>query len=172
MKELKQKRDFVPDLICIDYINICASQNALKGSNSYTEVKSIAEELRGMAMEFNVPVISATQTNRQGSVDADVDMTAVSDSFGLPMTLDYFFSLSTNDRLRDEGMIRMSQLKNRYGDPADRKNWLMGVDYAKMKVFDLEEQPAQIDAQNQAAKSGTTNFDDKPVMDIANVNWG
>ena len=172
LKELKQKKDFVPDLICIDYINICASQNAPKNSNSYTEVKSIAEELRGLAMEFNVPVLSATQTNRTGSVDADVDMTAVSDSFGLPMTLDYFFALSSNDRLREEGMMRISQLKNRYGDPADRKNWLMGVDYSKMKVFDLEAQPASIEEQNYGAQNTTTKFEDKPVMDIANVNWG
>ena len=170
LKELKQKKDFSPDLICVDYINICASQNAPKGSNSYSEVKSIAEELRGMAMEFSVPVLSATQTNRTGSVDADVDMTAVSDSFGLPMTLDYFFALTTNDKLREEGLMRITQLKNRYGDPSDRKNWLLAVDYSKMRVFDLPEQPRQIEEQNDAVKSFTT--DTGPLMDKININWG
>lgn len=170
IKELKQKKDFTPDLICIDYINICASLNAPKQSNSYTEVKSIAEELRGMAMEFNVPVLSATQTNRTGSVDADVDMTSVSDSFGLPMTLDYFFALTSNERLREENMMRISQLKNRFGNPDDRKNWLLGIDYAKMRVTDLEEQPRQIEEQNAAAKTSVT--DTGPLMDKINARWG
>lgn len=166
LKELKQKKNFEPDLICIDYLNICQSMNASKQANSYEQIKSTAEELRALAMEFNVPVLTATQTNRQGFSDADVDITSVSESFGLPMTADYFFAMTTNDKLRDEGLIRFTQLKNRYGDPADRRNWLLNVDYAKMRVTDLDQQPESIEAQNDAVSNHQT--DTKPIMDI---NW-
>ena len=166
LKELKQKKDFIPDLICVDYLNICASMSASKAASSYEQIKSTAEELRAMAMEFDVPVLTATQTNRQGFSDADVEITSVSESFGLPMTADYFFAMTTNDRLRDEGYIRFTQLKNRYGDPADRRNWLLAVDYPKMKVIDLDQQPVSIEAQNEAAQNPVT--DTKPIMDI---NW-
>ena len=168
LKELKQKKDFVPDLICIDYLNICSSMSAGKGANSYEQIKSTAEELRAMAMEFNVPVLTATQTNRSGFDDADVGLTSVSESFGLPMTADYFFAMTTNDKLRDEGLIRFSQLKNRYGEPSDRRNWLLAVDYTRMKVTDLDQQPESIHAQNEAAANGTT--DTSSV--INNINWG
>ena len=117
-------------------------------------------------MEFDVPVLTATQTNRQGFSDADVELTSVSESFGLPMTADYFFAMTTTDKLRDEGLIRFTQLKNRYGDPADRRNWLLNVDYAKMKVIDLENQPTSIEAQNDAIANPQT--DTRPIMDI---NW-
>lgn len=157
---------FKPDLICVDYLNICGSTTAGKNSNSYEKIKCIAEELRGMAMEFDVPVLTATQTNRAGFDDTDVGMTSVSESFGLPMTADYFFAITTTDRLRDESMIRMSQLKNRYGDPADRRNWLLGVDYAKMRVTDLEDQPAHIDALNNAEQQQET-----PTASIMDINW-
>jgi replicative DNA helicase len=167
LKELKQKKDFEPDVIFIDYLNICGSATAPKGSNSYTEVKAIAEELRGMAMEFDVPVITATQTNRTGYSDADMDMTSVSESFGLPMTADWFMGIATNDRLKEEGMVRFTQLKNRFGDPADRRNWLLGVDYAKMRVYDLEHQPESIEAQNDAVRNPQT--DTSTIMDI---KWG
>ena len=167
LKELKQKKDFVPDLICIDYLNICGSATAPKGSNSYTEIKSIAEELRGMAMEFEVPVLTATQTNRTGYSDADMDMTSVSESFGLPMTADYFFGISTTDKLREEGMVRFTQLKNRFGDPSDRRNWLLGVDYPKMRVMDLDQQPHSIETQNDAVQNSQT--DTGSIMD---VKWG
>ena len=157
----------MPDLICIDYLNICASATAPKGANSYTEVKSTAEELRGMAMEFEVPILTATQTNRTGYSDADMDLTNVSESFGLPMTADYMFGISTNDQLREEGMVRFTQLKNRFGDPSERRNWLLGVDYAKMRVTDIDHQPESIDAQNDAIKNPQT--DNSSFMD---VKWG
>ena len=137
-----------------------------KNANSYEQVKVTAEELRALAMEYNIPVLTATQTNRQGFADADVDITSVSESFGLPMTADYFFAMTSNDKLRDEGMVRFTQLKNRYGDPADRRNWLLNVDYSRMKITDLTEQPAHIDALNEAESNKQT--DTKTIMDI---NW-
>lgn len=157
LKELKQKKNFVPDLVCVDYLNICSSMNAPKGSNSYSEIKSIAEELRGLAMEFDVPVLTATQTNRTGFDDTDVTMTSVSESFGVPMTADYFFAMTTTDKLKEEGLIKLTQLKNRYSDPNDRKNWLLGVDYPHMKVYDLKNQPDQIHEQNKAAAENRTD---------------
>ena len=168
IKELKQKKDFAPDLICIDYLNICQSMSAGKNANSYEQIKSTAEELRAMAMEFNVPVLTATQTNRTGFSDADVDMTSVSESFGLPMTADYFFAMTTNDKLRDEGIIRFTQLKNRYGDPSDRRNWLLQVDYAKMRVIDMDDQPRSIDEQNESHQSSTTDT----TSALSKINWG
>ena len=164
LKELKQKKDFVPDLVCIDYLNICGSATAPKGSNSYTEVKSIAEELRGMAMEFEVPILTATQTNRTGYSDADMDVTNVSESFGLPMTADYMFGISSNDKLKDEGLVRFTQLKNRFGDPSDRRNWLLGVDYSKMRVTDIDQQPHSIEEQNEAVQNTQTSTN--TIMDI------
>ena len=140
--------------------------NTGKNASSYEQIKSTAEELRALSMEFDVPVLTATQTNRTGYSDADVEITSVSESFGLPMTADYFFAMTTNDKLRDEGLIRFTQLKNRYGDPADRRNWLLGVNYAKMKVSDLDFQPPSIEAQNDAMQTPVT--DTKPIMDI---NW-
>ena len=166
LKELKMKKDFTPDLICVDYLNICASMNTGKNASSYEQIKSTAEELRALSMEFDVPVLTATQTNRTGYSDADVEITSVSESFGLPMTADYFFAMTTNDKLRDEGLIRFTQLKNRYGDPADRRNWLLNVDYTKMKVIDLPNQPVSIEEQNNAVQNPIT--DTKPIMDI---NW-
>lgn len=168
IKELKQKKDFAPDLICIDYLNICQSMSAGKNANSYEQIKSTAEELRALAMEFNVPVLTATQTNRTGFSDADVDMTSVSESFGLPMTADYFFAMTTNDKLRDEGIIRFTQLKNRYGDPSDRRNWLLQVDYAKMRVIDMDDQPRSIDEQNESHQSSTTDT----TSALSKINWG
>ena len=168
LKELKQKKDFTPDLVCIDYLNICQSMSAGKNANSYEQIKSTAEELRALAMEFNVPVLTATQTNRTGYGDADVDMTSVSESFGLPMTADYFFAMTTNDKLREEGIVRFTQLKNRYGDPADRRNWLLNVDYAKMRVLDMPDQPQQIEDQNQAIIKPQTDS----AAVINKINWG
>jgi len=166
LKELEIKKEFFPDLVCIDYLNICTAMGINKNSNSYEQVKATAEELRALAMEYNLPILTATQTNRAGFSDADVDITSVSESFGLPMTADYFFAMTSNDKLRDEGMVRFTQLKNRYGDPADRRNWLLNVDYSRMKITDLTEQPAHIDALNEAESNKQT--DTKPIMDI---NW-
>jgi|TARA_R110000823_G_scaffold100955_7_gene217055 replicative DNA helicase len=164
LKELELKKEFKPDLVCIDYLNICGAMGVSKQANSYEQVKATAEELRALAMEFNLPILTATQTNRQGFSDADVDITSVSESFGLPMTADYFFAMTTNDKLREEGLIRFSQLKNRYGDPADRRNWLLGVDYSRMRINDMADQPAHIDALNEA--ENTQKTDTKPIMDI------
>ena len=166
IKELKQKKDFEADLICIDYLNICASATSPKGANSYTEVKATAEELRGMAMEFDVPILTATQTNRTGYSDADMDMTSVSESFGLPMTADYLFGISTNDKLKEEGLVRFTQLKNRYGDTSDRRNWLLGVDYPKMRVTDIDQQPHSIEEQNTAVQQPQTD-----TGSLMNVKW-
>ena len=119
-----------------------------------------------MAMEFEVPVLTATQTNRTGYSDADMDMTSVSESFGLPMTADYFFGISTTDKLREEGMVRFTQLKNRFGDPSDRRNWLLGVDYPKMRVTDLDQQPHSIETQNDAVQNSQTD-----TGSILSVKW-
>ena len=166
LNELKLKRNFVPEIIFIDYLNICGAMGVSKQANSYEQVKATAEELRALAMEFNIPILTATQTNRQGFADADVDITSVSESFGLPMTADYFFAMTTNDKLRDEGVIRFSQLKNRYGDPADRRNWLLGVDYSRMRIEDMPDQPAHIDALNEAENNKQTN-----TQSIMDINW-
>ena len=163
LKELKMKKNFVPDLICIDYLNICKAMNAGKNSNSYEQIKSTAEELRALAMEFDVPVLTATQTNRTGYSDTDVDMTSVSESFGLPMTADYFFAITSTDKLREMGHVKVTQLKNRYGDPADRRNWFLNVDYNKMRVTDNEHQPDLTLAQNESLQQPITNTQDMKI---------
>lgn len=162
LKELELKKGFKPDLICVDYLNICASARAGKNVNSYERVKFIAEELRGMAVENSVPIISATQTNRSGINSSEVTLENTSESIALPQTADYMFSLTSTDEMRVNGLIKVSQLKNRYGDPTNRLHWVMGVDYGKMRMYDLEEQPVQIDALNNEAqgKQKTKNLDD------------
>ena len=172
LKDLNQKKNFKPDLICVDYLNICKAMSASKGANSYEQSKCVAEELRAMAMRFDVPVLTATQTNRSGFSDSNVDMTSTSESFGVPMTADYMFALTTNDQLRESNQIKMIQLKNRYGDPADRKQWFLDVNYPHMSVKDPEHQPEQIHEMNAAEKSTVTKIDDSiPVMDRGGVNW-
>ena len=170
LKDLEQKKNFKPDLICIDYLNICGSSSAGKNANSYEQIKATAEELRSLAMEFNVPVLTATQTNRSGYSDTDVDITSVSESFGLPMTADYFFAMTTTDKLREENLIKITQLKNRYSDPTLRKAWLLGVDYTRMKIIDLDEQPAHIEAINNEAGQNASSSAIKSVFD--NTSFG
>ncbi len=146
LKELQLKKSFTPDIIFIDYLNICASSRFRAGSNinSYTIVKSIAEELRGLAVQYNVPIVSATQTTRSGYGSSDVSITDTSESFGLPATADLMIALISNDELEQMGQIMVKQLKNRYNDSAVHRKFVVGIDRAKMRLFDVE-QTAQED---------------------------
>jgi archaellum biogenesis ATPase FlaH len=143
LKELKIKRDFKPDLICIDYLNICASSRmkSMGGAiNSYTYVKAIAEELRGMAVEYNLPIVTATQTTRTGFASSDIGLEDTSESFGLPATADLMFALISTDELEDLNQIMVKQLKNRYNDPTGaNKKFVLGIDRAKMRLYDVED---------------------------------
>ena len=145
------KKSFRPHIIFIDYLNICASSRFKGGSNinSYTLVKSIAEELRGLAVEFNVPIVSATQTTRSGFGSSDVELTDTSESFGLPATADLMFALISTEELENLGQILVKQLKNRYNDPTVNKRFVVGIDRAKMRLYDVEQ-----DAQKDILDSG------------------
>lgn len=155
LNELRLKKNFKPDIIYIDYLNICASSRIKMGSsiNSYTYVKVIAEELRGLAVEFNVPIISATQTTRTGYSSSDVDLTDTSESFGLPATADMMFALISTEELQDLGQLMVKQLKNRYSAPEKMRRFVIGIDKDHMRLYDVE-QSAQDDI-----------MDDRPVMD-------
>jgi replicative DNA helicase len=145
LNELALKKSFKPDIIFIDYLNICASSRYRGGSNinSYTFVKSIAEELRGLAVEFNVPIVSATQTTRSGYGSSDVELTDTSESFGLPATADLMFALISTEELEGLGQILVKQLKNRYNDPTIHKRFVIGIDRAKMRLYDCEQSAQQ-----------------------------
>lgn len=140
IQELKLKRKFVPDIIYIDYLNICTSSRMKMGNsvNSYTFIKAIAEELRGLAVECNVPIITATQTNRDGFNSSDVDLTNTSESFGLPATADFMFAIISTEELEKLNQLMIKQLKNRYNDLSTNKVFLIGVDRSKMKLYDVE----------------------------------
>jgi replicative DNA helicase len=159
LNELKLKRQFIPDIIYIDYLNICSSARMKHGNNvnSYTYIKAIAEELRGLAVEFRLPIVSATQTTRSGYSNSDVDLTDTSESFGLPATADLMFALISTEELEDLNQIMVKQLKNRYNDPTTNKRFVIGVDRAKMKLYDVEQV-----AQDGLLDSGQT---DEPVFD-------
>ena len=139
LNELALKKSFRPDVLFIDYLNICASAR-FKGGNisSYFYIKAIAEELRGLAVEFNVPIFSATQTTRTGFVSTDIGLEDTSESFGLPATADFMFALMSNEELEQLGQMKVKQLKNRYNDPAMNRSFIVGVDRAKMKLYDVE----------------------------------
>jgi replicative DNA helicase len=145
LNELALKKSFHPDIIFIDYLNICSSSRFRGGSNvnSYTLVKSIAEELRGLAVEFNVPIVSATQTTRSGYGSSDVELTDTSESFGLPATADLMFALISTEELEGLGQILVKQLKNRYNDPTIHKRFVVGIDRAKMRLYDCEQSAQQ-----------------------------
>ena len=163
INELKIKRNFIPDIIYIDYLNICASSRtkAVGGTiNSYTFVKAIAEELRGLAVEKNVPIVSATQTTRAGFGNSDVGLEDTSESFGLPATADFMFAIINSDEMEQLNQLMVKQLKNRYNDPTLYKRFVIGVDRAKMRLYDVE-QNAQQDI-----------VDDGPVMDNTEVGKG
>ena len=163
LNELNLKRSFKPNIIFVDYINICSSARIRPGQyvNSYSYVKSIAEELRGLAVEFDVPIMSATQTNRQGFQNTDVGLEDTSESFGLPATADFMFAIISNDKLEEAGQILVKQLKNRYGDPTVNKKFLVGIDRAKMKLIDLgdESQSNLVDTGKVEEDDDTPSFD-------------
>ena len=161
LQELNIKKDFRPDIIFIDYLNICASHRIRPGSgaNSYTLVKSIAEELRGLAVGHDVPMVSATQTTRSGYGSTDIGLEDTSESFGLPATADLMFALITSDELEDLDQLVVKQLKNRYNDPTIFKRFVIGVDRSRMKLYDVEQE-----AQEELIDSVDVD-DDTPVFD-------
>ena len=142
LSELKLKKNFIPDIIFIDYLNICASSRyrSAVNVNSYNYVKAIAEELRGLAVEFDVPIFSATQTTRSGFTSTDPDLTDTSESFGLPATADLMIALISSDELEELGQIMVKQLKNRYNDPTYNKRFVVGIDRPKMRLYDCEQE--------------------------------
>lgn len=145
LSDLRLKKDFKPDLIFIDYLNICASVR-YKGAvvNSYTYVKAIAEELRGLAVEANVPIVSATQTTRSGFGNSDPDLTDTSESFGLPATADFMFALISTEELEQQGRIMVKQLKNRYSDIVTSRKFMVGIDRSKMRLYDVADDASAI----------------------------
>ena len=145
LSDLKLKKDFKPDIIFVDYLNICASVR-YKGAivNSYTYVKAIAEELRGLAVECSVPIVSATQTTRSGYGNSDPDLTDTSESFGLPATADFMFALISTEELEQQGRILVKQLKNRYSDLVTSRKFMVGIDRAKMKLYDVADDASAI----------------------------
>jgi archaellum biogenesis ATPase FlaH len=160
LNELKLKKNFVPDMIFIDYLNICASSRmkGMGGSiNSYTYIKAIAEELRGLAVEFDVPIFSATQTTRSGYSSSDPGLEDTSESFGLPATADLMFALVSSEELEALGQIMVKQLKNRYNDPGSNKRFAVGIDKSRMKLYDID------DARDNL-------MDDTPVFDKSQAN--
>jgi len=159
LEELKLKQEFAPDIIYIDYLNICSSQRLRYGANvnSYTYIKTIAEELRGLAVEYSVPIVSATQTTRSGFTNSDPGLEDTSESFGLPATVDLMLALISTEELEEMGQIMVKQLKNRYNDPSYYKKFVIGVDRSKMKLYDVE-----VSAQQNISGAGQ---DDGPMFD-------
>lgn len=166
LNELNLKKGFVPDVIMVDYLNICASSRIKPGNgvNSYTYVKAIAEELRGLAVEFNVPIWSATQLTRSGYTSTDPGMEDTSESFGLPATADFFIALVVTEQLSQLNQIMVKQLKNRYNDPGLNKRFIIGVDRSRMKLYDVEQS-----AQN-IVDSGQEEDVPKPTFNKSNTN--
>ena len=164
LNELALKKSFRPDIIFIDYLNICASSRYRGNStvNSYSYIKSIAEDLRGLTVEANVPIVSATQTTRSGLCwNSDVDLTDTSESFGLPATADLMFALISTDELQELGQIMVKQLKNRYNDLSVNKRFVVGIDRAKMRLYDCE-QSAQDDILDSGQEEEYTYEEQKP----------
>ena len=172
IKELAIKKSFKPDIIFVDYLNICASSRFKGGTNinSYTLVKSIAEELRGLAVETNVPIMSATQTTRSGFVSSDIGLEDTSESFGLPATADLMFALISSEDLDDLNQIAVKQLKNRYNDPTVNKRFVIGIDRAKMRLYDVgdKEQSLADSGKQNIFNRGTVVEDDTPTFDKTN----
>ena len=159
IEELKAKKGFAPDLICVDYLNICASQRVKnQNANSYTIMKSVAEELRALAVEYNVPLLTATQLNRGGIENSDVDMTDTSESMGIVHSLDLYFAIIRTDELDELNQVMIKQLKNRYSDPNFYKRFVIGLDASKMKFYDVEQS-----AQRNISDAGQD--DDIPMFD-------
>jgi hypothetical protein len=163
LNELHLKKNFVPQIIFIDYLNICSSARIKPGANvnSYAYIKAIAEELRGLAVEFNLPIVSATQTTRSGYTSSDPGLEDTSESFGLPATADFMFALISTEELEQLNQLMVKQLKNRFGDPNHFKRFVVGIDRAKMKLYDAEDS-AQTDIVDTGDK------DDKPLNTFGN----
>ena len=187
LEELKIKQDFIPDLIIVDYLGICASSRMKMGGsvNSYAYVKAIAEELRGLATEYNVPMLTGAQLNRSGFDNSDVDLTSTADSMGLVMTLDVFFALIRTDELDEQNSILVKQLKNRYNDPGNDKRFLIGINRPKMTFYDLEDSAhgailPEAKAEKTYAPRKVKEPEDTPLFDrsknpkinAAAFNWG
>ena len=163
INELALKKSFKPDIVFIDYLNICASSRFKAGSNvnSYTYIKSIAEELRGLAVENDIPIFSATQTTRGGYVSSDVGLEDTSESFGLPATADFMFALISNEELEEKNQILVKQLKNRYNDPTLNRKFIIGVDRSKMRLYDVEQVAQQdlVDSGQDKSSTITSKFE-------------
>jgi len=161
LSDLRLKKDFKPAIIFIDYLNICASVR-YKGAvvNSYTYVKAIAEELRGLAVECNVPIISATQTTRSGFGNSDPDLTDTSESFGLPATADFMFALISTEELEQQGRIMVKQLKNRYSDLVTSRKFMVGIDRSKMRLYDVADDASSIGISEEAPGEDFQQFAD------------
>ena len=161
LNELNLKKSFVPNIILIDYINICTSSRIKPGSNvnSYTYIKSIAEELRGLAVENAIPILSATQTTRAGFTNTDIGLEDTSESFGLPATADFMFAIISTEQMEELNQIMIKQLKNRYSDPTSNRKFVIGIDRSKMRLYDVEQV-----AQNELVDTGQ---DDEPAFDKA-----
>ena len=172
LNELALKKSFKPDIIFIDYLNICASSRYKAGSNvnSYSYIKAIAEELRGLAVESNVPIFSATQTTRSGFASSDVDLTDTSESFGLPATADLMFALISTEELEGLGQIMVKQLKNRYNDPTYNRRFVIGVDRAKMRLYDCE-QAAQDDLLDSGQEVEYNENEEKTTKKFAQFKF-
>jgi len=161
LRELRSKRNFTPDILIIDYLNICTSSRMKMGGsvNSYTLVKSIAEELRGLAVEYNVPILTATQTTRSGYNNSDVEITDTSESFGLPATADLMIALVRSEEMDELNQIMIKQLKNRYSDPTKYRKFVVGIDRNKMKLYDLEESAQDLSEQGSQDNNESTTRD-------------
>ena len=172
LNELSLKKSFRPDIIFVDYLNICASSRykANSGVNSYSYIKAIAEELRGLAVEANVPIVSATQTTRSGFASSDVDLTDTSESFGLPATADLMFALISTEELEGLNQIMVKQLKNRYNDPTIFKRFVIGIDRAKMRLYDCEQQ-AQEDILDSGQEEEYNKFKQKPKKSFSEFKF-
>lgn len=174
LEELKVKQDFIPDLIIVDYLGICASSRMKMGGsvNSYSYIKAVAEELRGLAVEYNVPILTGAQLNRGGFDNSDVELSSTADSMGIVMTLDVFFALIRTDELDEQNSIMIKQLKNRYSDPGHNKRFLVGIDRPKMTFFDLEDSAQSgilPEAQNKTyAPKKSKEEKDIPLFDKSN----
>lgn len=162
LNELKHKKKFIPDIIFIDYLNLCISSRMKMGGsvNTYSYIKSIAEELRGLAVENNLPIFTATQTNRTGFTSSDVGLEDTSESFGLPATADFMVAAISSEELESMNQIMIKQLKNRYGDPAMHRRFVVGIDRSRMKLYNVDQKDQDL----------IPSIDDKPVMD--NTDFG
>lgn len=171
LNDLRQKKNFEPDILYVDYLNICTSTRLKYGANvnSYTYIKSIAEELRGLAVERDIPIVSATQTTRSGFTNSDPGLEDTSESFALPATVDFMCALISTEEMEQLGQIMVKQLKNRYNDPTTHKRFVIGVDRAKMRLFNAE-QSAQVDIVNDTPVMNNSNFGER-YDEEENMKW-